>query len=52
MLDDENRHCRRLHSSTTMTSTCLRTRVNSLQDAYRRRHALRIVPRGPQSKSA
>jgi integrase len=33
------------HSSTTMTSAYLRTRVNSLEDAYRRRHALRIVPR-------
>ena len=34
------------HSSTRMTSAYLRTRVNSLQDAYRRRHQLRIVPRG------
>ena len=41
------------HSSTTMTSTYLRTRVNSLQDAYRRRHALRVVPRGQsQTRSA
>lgn len=36
------------HSSTTMTSTYLRTRVNSLAQAYKRRsaHRLRIVPPG------
>lgn len=34
------------HSSTTMTSAYLRTRVNSLKQAYERRHRLRVVPRG------
>jgi integrase len=42
------------HSSTTMTSTYLRGRVDSLTDAYKRRHALqvrkslRVARRGPQ----
>ena len=34
------------HSSTTMTSAYLRTRVNSLKQAYQKRERLRIVPRG------
>ena len=34
------------HSRTTMTSAYLRTRVNSLGQAYERRHRLRVVPRG------
>jgi integrase len=38
------------HSSTTMTSTYLRTRTNSLQDTYRRRDALRLAHAG-QSKA-
>lgn len=33
------------HSSTTMTSAYLRTRVNSLKQAYQKRERLRIVPR-------
>lgn len=33
------------HSSTTMTSAYLRTRVNRLAKAYQRRHELRIVLR-------
>jgi integrase len=33
------------HSSTTMTSAYLRTRVNSLKQAYQKRERLHIVPR-------
>ena len=45
------------HASTTMTSTYLRSRTDSLTDAYKRRHAMqarkkmRVARRGSQSQA-